>query len=294
MLKKDNQSIQETFEGSEILACIDGSSSSESVCDYAAWIANTTERRLKLVHTVEQNHNAVISDYSGAIGLGSQQALLKELTEVEQTHASLLIKKGQVMLKAAKERVQQQGVNSIETYQHKGTLAESLVDLEDDIRVIVLGIRGELHEQQRDGIGHQLESVIRSIHRPILVVNKEYAQPKTAMLAHDGSDFCKKALQMMATSKLFKTLSCHVVHVGSGGEALLEDAAKVLNNAGIQVICAQLTGKVDKALTGYQLEHDIDLTLMGAYSHNRLRDFLLGSFTSKMLEASNRPLLLLR
>jgi len=99
---------------------------------------------------------------------------------------------------------------------------------------------------------------------------------------------------MMATSKLFKTLSCHVVHVGSGGEALLGYAAKVLNNAGIQVICAQLTGRVDKALTSYQLEHDIDLTLMGAYSHNRLRDFLLGSFTSKMLEASNRPLLLLR
>jgi len=191
MLNEHNISTQETFGGSEIVACIDGSSSSESVCDYAAWIANTTGRPLKLVHTIEQNPIAAISDYSGAIGLGSQQALLKELTEVEQTHASLLIKKGQIMLKAAKERVQQQGVNSIETYQHKGTLTDSLVDLEDDLRVIVLGIRGEQHDERRDGIGHQLESVIRSIHRPILVVNTDYRQPKTAMLAHDGSDFCK-------------------------------------------------------------------------------------------------------
>ena len=38
----------------------------------------------------------------------------------------------------------------------------------------------------------------------------------------------------------------------------------------------------------------IDLTIMGAFSHNRFRDFLLGSFTAKMLAATNRPLLLLR
>ncbi len=294
MLNNDNTSTQEAFAGIEILACIDGSSSSGSVCDYAAWIANTTERPLKLVHTIEQSSIAAISDYSGAIGLGSQQALLKELTEAEQNHASLLIKKGQAMLMAAKKRVQRQGIHSVETYQHKGSLAESLVDLESDVRVIVLGIRGEQHDERQDGIGHQLESVIRSIHRPILVVNTDYQQPKTAMLAHDGSDFCKKALQMMATSKLFKTLSCHVVHVGSGGEKLLDEATQILGNAGIKVMSAQLEGKVDEVLANYQLEHDIDLTLMGAFSHNRFRDFLLGSFTAKMLEATNRPLLLLR
>ena len=43
-----------------------------------------------------------------------------------------------------------------------------------------------------------------------------------------------------------------------------------------------------------QIENDIELTLMGAFSHNRFRDLLLGSFTAKMLAATNRPLLLLR
>jgi len=294
MQNHDNNNAYEIFAGTEILACIDGSSISSSVCDYAAWIANTTERPLKLVHTIEQNYNAAISDYSGAIGLGSQQALLKELTEVEQTHASLLIKKGQIMLNAAKQRVQEFGVASVETYQHKGSLAESLVDLEKDMRVMVIGIRGEQHDDDHDGIGHKLESVIRAIHRPILVVNKEYQQPNRVMLAHDGSDFCKKALQMMATSKLFKNLDCHIVHVGSNGEELLESAVKILSDAHIQVTSIQLEGEVDKVLADYQLKNDIDLTLMGAFSHNKFRDFLLGSFTAKMLEATNRPLLLLR
>lgn len=44
----------------------------------------------------------------------------------------------------------------------------------------------------------------------------------------------------------------------------------------------------------YQAEHDIDLTLMGAFSHTRLRELVLGSLTAKVLLKSNKPLLLLR
>jgi nucleotide-binding universal stress UspA family protein len=36
------------------------------------------------------------------------------------------------------------------------------------------------------------------------------------------------------------------------------------------------------------------MTVMGAFSHTRLHDWLLGSFTVKMLTHSHKPLLLLR
>jgi len=289
-----NNKIDDLIQGQTVLACIDGSLVSESICDYAAWIAKAASRPLKLIHTLEQDYSAAVSDFTGAIGLGSQQDLLLELTEVEQSRASLLIKKGQLMLNAAKQRVLDAGVTKVETYQHHGSLAESLVELEDDIRVMVIGIRGKQHEQQNEGIGHQLESVIRSLHKPIFVVNTEFSEPKTALLAYDGSTSCKKALQMVASSKLFKNMPCHIVHVGTNGKKLLEEAVNMLVDAGIQVKSAQLEGQVDEVLANYQLENDIDLTLMGAFSHNRFRDFLLGSFTAKMLAATNRPLLLLR
>ena len=175
------------FSGDKILACIDGSSSSESVCDYASWIAKVTNRTLKLLHSIEHNHNPAVSDYSGAIGLGSQQTLLNELTDVEQSRSSLLIKKGQLMVNAAKERVITNGVTQIETYQHHGSLVQSLIELEDEMRVMVIGLRGENHENNNnktdEKIGHQLESVIRSMHKPILVVNTTFTQPKATMLA---------------------------------------------------------------------------------------------------------------
>ncbi|MFL0799664.1 MAG: universal stress protein [Agarilytica sp.] len=276
-----------------VLACIDGSSVREPVCDYASWISKKVEAPLTLLHTIEHAHTPPVSDYSGAIGLGTREELLEELTEVEQSRSRLLIEKGQDMLRVAQERVVASGVEAPQLCQRHGTLSESLIDLEETTRVLVLGIRGEHHENE-SGISTQLESIIRSLHRPILVVNKEYTEPKKIMLAYDGSDSCKKALDMVASSILFKGIPCHLVHVGDQGESLLNEAAKVLRGADVEVTTIALSGKIDEALTAYQAEQDIDLMLMGAFSHSRFRGLLLGSFTEKMLKNTNKPLLLLR
>ena len=115
------------------------------------------------------------------------------------------------------------------------------------------------------------------------------------MLAYDGSESCKKALAMITSSPLFKNNLCHIVHVGDN-EELLAEASEVLTEKGFTVETALLkgNGNVEEALAQYQRDSQIDLMMMGAFSHNRFRDFLLGSFTTKMLAATNRPLLLLR
>ena len=286
------------FSGEKILACIDGSSMSESVCDFATWIAKVTNRPLKLLHTIEPNHNTTVSNYSGAIGLSSEQASLNEPSNTDKNRAKSLIEQGRLMLNDSKSYVQNLGFDQVETYQHHGGLAESLVDLKDEMRVMVIGIRGQLHESNEDineeGIGHQIKSVIRSMHKPVLVVNRKYTTPKTTMLAYDGRDSSKKALQMMATGTLFKDITCHLVNVGKADAALLDEASMILNDAGIKTTCAHLEGIAHDALANYQLENNIDLMLMGAFSHNRFRDFLMGSFTAKMLDVTNCPLLLLR
>ena len=277
-----------------VLSCIDGSSVNKAVCDYSFWIANKVNAPLKLLHTIPHQQSAVVTDYSGAIGLGSREELLTELTDLEQNRCRLLIEKGQLMLSAAKKSAEESGVEQIEICQRHGSLVESLIELEEKTRVLVLGIRGESHEQKQSGTGTQLESVIRSLHKPILVVNKEFTQPEQVMLAYDGSPACKKALDMIALSPLFKDIPCHIVYVGADGEKLLKEASEILSQSGIENYTASLNGKIEEVLSEFQIKNDIDLMLMGAFSHNRVRNFLLGSFTAKMLNNTNRPLLLLR
>lgn len=279
-----------------ILACIDGSQHTSAVCDYAAWLSLGTDTALKLLHNIEHRETIVTSDLSGSIGLGSQELLLAELTELEAQRSKLELKKGKLMLEAAKKRVEEAGVVCPKVSQRHGSVVESLIDLEDDIRVCVLGIRGEAHESDNQHLGAHLESAVRALHRPILVVNSEFSAPKQIMIAYDGSDAANKALETVASTPIFHGLPCHLVYAGGAKPAsdVLDKAAQVLVLAGLEVTVAVIDGKSDEALYNYSINNAIDLTIMGAYSHTRFRELLLGSFTTKMLLKMQKPVLLLR
>ncbi|WP_031434961.1 universal stress protein [Methylomarinum vadi] len=283
----------------KVLACIDGASLTEAVCDYAAWIAQRVDAPLKLLHTIDHHQETAVSaDLTGNIGLGSQEHLLETIIELEQQQSKLKLHKGKLMLKAAKERVKQAGIVEPICNQRHGGLIESLIELEDSIRVLVLGLRGQVHDNRSDQIGAKLEAIIRSLHRPILVVNDHFKTPHRMMIAYDGSKAADKAVDMVAASALYRGMSCHLVCVNKNEETaakLLEQAStRLKTNGDIEVTTVKLQGKVEQELCAYQQQHDIDLTVMGAFSHTRLRDMLLGSFTHKMLLKTQKPLLLLR
>ena len=282
-----------------VVACIDGSVLSEAVCDYAAWIAQRVDAPLKLLHTIDHHpETAALTDLSGNIGLDSQDRLMEEITSLEHQRSKLRLQQGKLLLQAAKERVIQAGIADPITNQRHDSLVESLIELENDIRVLIIGVRGKVHENQPDKIGEKLESIIRSLHKPILVVNEAFKTPQRIMIAYDGSPAAEKAIDMVANSRLYKGLSCHLVCVSKDDgttDNLLEKAANKLRAAGgIEVFPIKLKGKADHALCEYKANHNIDLTIMGAFSHTRFHDLMLGSFTTKMLTNTKKPLLLLR
>jgi nucleotide-binding universal stress UspA family protein len=100
-------------------------------------------------------------------------------------------------------------------------------------------------------------------------------------------------LTRLSISPLLLGIPCHLVMVGGEAEQLAE-ARTVLQNAGIEVEVYALTGDVESGLLEHIRQEQIDLVIMGAYGHSRLRQFFLGSHTSRMLSQSPVPLLLLR
>lgn len=281
-----------------VLAGIDGSVLTGAVCDYAAWVAQKVDAPLKLLHTID--HHPEVADHTdltGNIGVDSRDHLMDEIIQLDQQRSKLRLQQGKQLLQVARERVVQAGILNPVTNQRHGGLIESLIELENDLRVLVIGVRGKVHENQPDKIGAKLEAIIRSLHKPILVINAEFKAPERIMLAYDGSQAAEKALKMVATSPLYKGLICHLVCVSKddGKGQLLEVAANKLQLAGgIEVIAKKLIGKPEQVLSEYQDQKAIDMTVMGAFSHTRMHDWLLGSFTVKMLTHSHKPLLLLR
>lgn len=280
-----------------VTACIDGSVSASAVCDYAAWASLRLDAPLSFLHVLEQQQYPAATDLSGNIGLGSREHLLDELAALDAQRSKLALEQGRIMLAAAKERAIADGVSAPEVRQRHGNLLESLRELEEEIRLLVIGRQGESSDGIAQHVGSQLESVIRIMHRPVLVTPTHFQAPQSAMLAFDGSTTTRKGVDMIAASPLLQGLPIHLVMVADETDEArtqMDAACSALTAAGLQVHSAVRAGEVEPTLHAYQAEHGIDLLVMGAYGHSRIRQFLVGSTTTNMLRTTTSPLLLLR
>lgn len=278
-----------------IVACVDGSPFTNAVCAYAAWASNKVGVGLKLLHTIDERPSSA-ADLSGSIGLGASEQLMEELVSLEEKRSRILLNEGKNMLNLLSKQLVEAGNPAPVLRQRRSTLQEALIDCEDEIRVLFMGIRGHEHKDQEKLLGQHLEGVSRSLYKPIFVVNREFSEPSRIMLAFDGSEGSHKALQMITDRPLLKGLPCHLVYVNPSAKVKdkVAHAAASLEQAGYSVTAAELTGPPETALCNYQQQENIDLTVMGAFSHTRIRDLLIGSFTVKMLLSTKQPLLLLR
>lgn len=280
-----------------VMACIDGSQSAVAVCDYAAWASLRLGAPLSFLHVLDHHRYPVDPDLSGSIGLGTREHLLDDLAALDERRSKLALEQGRLMLEAAKERAVAAGVPKPECRQRHGDLVETVAELEGEIRLLVMGKQGEAGGSLGQHVGSHLESVIRTMHRPILVTPTDFTAPRSAMLAFDGSATTRKGVEMLATSPLFRGMPIHLVMVGAQtGEAVaqIEQARRVLLDAGFTVPAEIRSGEVEPTLHAYQAEHGIDLLVMGAYGHSRIRQFLVGSTTTGVLRTTRTPLLLLR
>ncbi|MDF1581603.1 MAG: universal stress protein, partial [Desulfuromonadales bacterium] len=170
-----------------VLACIDGSTYSPAVCDAAAWAALRLEAPLTFLHVLHKEQAAPPVDLSGSIGLGARESLLEELAALDEKRGKLARQQGQQLLDAAQERARSAGVAAPEGLQRRGGLVETLSEQQEEIRLLVLGKRGEAAQVASEHLGSHLERVIRSLQRPILVTPTEWHPPQRIMLAFDGS-----------------------------------------------------------------------------------------------------------
>ncbi|WP_075878657.1 universal stress protein [Vreelandella massiliensis] len=282
----------------KVLAAIDSSQFSQIVCDYAAWAAQALEAPLEFVHVIDNHPQTSEPDMTGNLGLGTREHLLERLSDIEEQRAKVAREQGRLLLESVKERAINAGVAAPTTRQRNGTLVETLVDLEGDIRLLVMGKRGETAHKASGHLGSNLERVVREMHRPILMVPRgEFKAPENVMMAFDGSKTARKGVEMLAKSPLFEGVACHVVIVGAEtGEnrSQLEWALGTLRDAGHDADGAIRAGEVEATLRAYKEQNAIDMLIMGAYGHSRIRHLLVGSTTTTMLRNAHLPVLILR
>ena len=198
-----------------ILACIDPSIYATSVVDHAAWAAERLEAAIEVLHVI-QRKDAVAArhDLSGAVGLGAKSALLDELTRIDEAEGKLAQEKGRALLASAKAHLEERGRSAVTLTHRHGDIVETIVEREAEAELVVIGKRGASADFAKGHLGSKVERVVRQSSKPVLVANRAFQQPETAVVAFDGGPSARKAVAYVATSPLFAGMAVHVVMAG--------------------------------------------------------------------------------
>jgi len=282
----------------KLIAFVDGSSYSKSVCDHAAWIAAKVGGSVDLVHVLGRpGENSAPTDFSGSIGLGARTALLDELSELDGKMARLSHKRGRAILEDAKDIMLNAGVSQVTTMLRNDGIVETVQGFEKDADLIIIGKRGERTGSDEEHLGSNFERVVRASHKPMMVASRSYEPIKRFLIAFDGRASAMKAVNYLAQNPAFNDLECRLLSVTDStaeAEQQLESAAASLRDAGYAVETKIRPGQPEAVICETIRSDDIDLLLMGAYGHSRIRNLFIGSTTTQMIRSCKIPVLLFR
>jgi nucleotide-binding universal stress UspA family protein len=281
-----------------ILTCTDGSLYAPSVYDHAAWAALRMQAEVRVLHMLDSHRErAAFADFSGSIGMDAREQLLSDLVTLEETKARLAQTRGRAILAEAQRHLMAAGIQRVQTEQRHGELVETLEQLEREADLVVIGKRGENADFARLHLGANLERVIRTSIRPILVASRGFVPIDRFLIAFDGSPSAKKAVAYAAGEPLLRGLECHLLMVGhrsASGSQDLEGARSRLAESGFQVQAKHLDGEPESIISETLRQQNLQLLVMGAYGHSKIRQLIVGSTTTIMVRTCPVPVLMFR
>jgi nucleotide-binding universal stress UspA family protein len=281
----------------KIVALVDGSIYSASVCDHAAWISQRTGVAVELLHVLGRREGADNTDLSGSIRLGARTALLEELATLDEQRSKLMAHRGRAILEDAHAILTKDGVSEITTRLRHGDLVETVGKIEEDAKLILIGKRGEAADFAKGHLGSNFERIVRASHKPVFVASRAFKPIEKVLVAYDGGTSAMKAVDYIARDPLFRDLNIHVATAGVDSEKLnkgLADAEAMLKSAGFSPETSILQGAPETALATLVEQEGFGMVVMGAYGHSRIRNLVIGSTTTAMIASCKVPIVLVR
>jgi nucleotide-binding universal stress UspA family protein len=273
----------------KILVGVDGSVESDVAFQYGVALAKKFRAELQTVHVVDivQVESSLLHDLAGAIGAAPQLNLTTLMRENLEARGRQLL----MQFRQTCEAEQIAYVDHLVT----GVVPTEITRLARDVDMVLLG-RGGMHTRLSKALlGSVVETVIRSAVKPTMVSPELYTEIRQPLLATDGS---LPAMAALATATMFARqfdLPLAVVYCSSEAshrEAFLDDIEAQLTADGVTCTVDVYQGNAHEDLVRYVRERHHDLLFMGAFGHQRVIEWVLGSTTQYLLRTSPVPLVL--
>ena len=273
----------------QILVGIDGSEYSDTALQYGCYLAKAFQATVHGVHVVDivQVESPLLYDLAGAIGAAPQlnlTTLMRQNLEV----------RGQQLLAQCRQVCEAEQVPSV-AHLVTGVVPTEILRVAQGMDLILVG-RGGLHiGLSKALLGSAVETVVRRSSTPTFVTPARFAPPRKALLATDGSPSAMAALEIAAACASTLALPLHVVHgtaIATCGQQVLDEAQARLTAVGVSYQGELYVGNAHEDLVRYITEREYDLLFMGAFGHQRIVEWVLGSTTQYVLRTCPAPVVL--
>lgn len=281
-----------------ILIPTDGSDYSKTATEYGIYIARKFAAQLTGLHVMDIRLMQV-STFNDMSEAGDHALTEPLLPSIERG----LNVKADNILKNFQDRCNASGLQT-EIKKSLGIVSDVIIEEGKQKDCVLLAQRGEHLRIGSSGIlGSTVESVVRGAGKPVIVTPQLFQEIESMGLAYDGSPPAKNALKLAAeiSKQTAWPLSIIMITDDHHQSADLTDRIETFlksfeEDSGCKIDSDTITlsGKEDREILRFIQDGSIELMVMGAYGHNRLRELILGSTTSYIIRKSTIPVLLTR
>jgi len=274
----------------------DGSANSLKALEYGIYIARKLDASLIGLYVLDVNliQGPMLTDISGSVGMPPYDGFFDAIE-------TALNEKADCILKDFQERCQKSGVN-VEVKKTIGRISQIIIEEAQNADLILMAKKGEhFHLKEGGLLGSVAEAVVRDSGKPVLVTPENFVEIESMALAYDGSDSALKALELSLELSKRAVWPITVVIITSDAKKADTLSAQIeeMNEKDSSAPMADcetiiLSGKDQDEIIKFIKEGSVELMVMGAYGHNRLRELFLGSTTSHVIRKSPIPVLLTR
>ncbi len=275
-----------------ILIPVDGSVNSDTAVDYGIYIAPKLEASLSGLHVIDIYliQGPMMTDVSATVGMAPYDCFFEAVE-------TSLKEKADFVLKNFEDRCLAAGI-ACETKKNIGKISDTIIEEAEGADLILMAKKGEhFHLKEGGLIGSVAEVVIRHSGKPVMVIPESFREIESMGLAYDGSAPARKALELSLdiSEKVKWPITVLIISADAAKAADLSAQVEDMAQKGLadcEVIIS--AGREADEILNFIAEGPVELMVMGAYGHNRLRELLLGSTTSHIIHKSPIPVLLIR
>lgn len=276
----------------KILIPTDGSANSLTALEYGIYIARKVEASLIGLYVIDVNliQGPMLTDISGSVGMPPYDGFFEAIE-------TSLNEKADFSLKAFLERCKKSRTNA-EVKKAIGKISQIIIEEAQSADLILMAKKGEhFHLKEGGLLGSVAEAVVRNSGKPVMITPEIFLEIESMGIAYDGSEPAKKALKLSLELSEQNAWPLTAIVISPDTQKAVTLTNEIENAAeplGADCAVIVLPGKEAEEIIKFIKEGAVELMVMGAFGHNRLRALLMGSTTSQVIQKSNIPVLLTR